>query len=451
MVARTDLECVLVALLAIGVLGAAGPGASLAQFSDDHAGTGAATAASNFGGKGGGDDVRAFDDANGNGIRDDGEATYSKQELQNFDDPDVDLVVPAGVGSIRAKGQDEVSITAGSISSEVDVGAHKQDVRLVATDGDVDVAGSNLTVDKQYGTIDVSASGDVDLSDATLLTESGSIAVEAGGSVDLRDSVLRVEGANGDVAVTARSVTAEGATVDTVTGTVRVTATDGPTELAGATLTVDRNYGEINVSASGDVGLPDATLLTESGSIAVESGGAVTLDEAVLRIEGDDGRVSVAGRSVSATSVDADTGTGDVEMTATEGTAELTDATLAVDGGYGAVLLSGTDDVDLTGAAATTNAGRIRAEAADGPLAATGANLTVAREWGGIELRSVGNATLDSATLTTANGSATVGLGTGSATLFVENVTVEDGDGTLEYSPANVTERPDRDDVVPAG
>lgn len=407
MVGQSDLRWVLIAVLAVGVFGAAGPGASLAQFSDEHAGTGTATAASKFGGTGGGDDVQAFDDANGNGIRDDGEATYSKAELQNFDDPDVDLVIPAGVGSIEANGQDAVSITAGSISSAVDVGAHKQDVRLVATDGDVDVAGSNLTVDKKYGRVNVTAAGDVHLSNATLVTQSGSIVVESDGAATLDDAALRVEGEDGHVSVTGRSVSATDVDVDTVTGTIDLRATEGAADFADGALAVDGGDGAIVLSGSDDVDLAGVTATTNAGRIRAESGGRLTLDGATARVATEHGNVSATAQFISARQADLATQNGSVVLGATAG------------GG--------------------------------GPLDATGATLTVNQGWGAIKLRSVGNATLDSATLATANAGATVDLGTGSSTLFVENVTVDDDDGTLEYSPSDAIERPERDDVAPAG
>jgi len=144
-------------------------------------------------------------------VYDSGEQTYTKTALYNFNQPDVNLVIPAAVGTIdRDSG---VSITANSIRSEVDITATYGIVSLTATDGpvttsnliqsdnDVTIRGqtidiSNSNIRSNYGEITIAAtqgSGGTLTATGAQLQTNPAINLESNGDIILTDAALRTE------------------------------------------------------------------------------------------------------------------------------------------------------------------------------------------------------------------------------------------------------------------
>lgn len=117
----------------------------------------------------------AFDDADDDGVFDEGETTFSKSELDNFDNTSVNLVIPDAVGEIR--NDDGISITARSITSEVDFRSNGGTIDLAATEGEILI---NTEVRSQKDTGAVSISGKrIDVSDADIQSDKGGVTISA--------------------------------------------------------------------------------------------------------------------------------------------------------------------------------------------------------------------------------------------------------------------------------
>jgi hypothetical protein len=157
---------------------------------------------------------RAFDDANGNGRYDDGEATYSKAALERgFDDTSVNLVVPGDVGPLNLRNRELKA-------------------RNIVIRTDIDTRGGDVTL---------TAENDVDIAGRTLRTRGGDIEIQAG------------EDGSG-------RLLASGATIDT-NRDIQITAA-GDVRLDGATVSAG-NEADIEV----DLGRESATLFVDGARI----------------------------------------------------------------------------------------------------------------------------------------------------------------------------------------
>ena len=139
----------------------------------------------------------AFDDADDDGVFDEGETIFSKSELDNFDNTSVNLVIPDAVGEIR-NDADGISITARSITSEVDFRSNGGTIELAATEGEILI---NTEVRSQKDTGAVSISGKrIDISDANIQSDNGGVTISAtqagGGELIAVGTALRAQKTN---------------------------------------------------------------------------------------------------------------------------------------------------------------------------------------------------------------------------------------------------------------
>jgi len=171
----------------------------------------------------------AFDDSDDDGELDNNEQTYTKDELYDFDDDSVNLVVPQGVGQLQQN--DDINIRAKSITSEVRIRSQAGGaVELRATEGEILLTG-------------------------------------------------RVESQNDEVEIYGKRVTVSGDRVRADNGGVTISATvDGGGELTISSGTEIRSQNDdIILESVGDMTLDGATLNSQNGEITADLGGAFTL------------------------------------------------------------------------------------------------------------------------------------------------------------------------------
>lgn len=271
----------LVVLAVWSLVAVAGFGAGAnthALFVDAEAGSGTIQAADSFNrnpGQVGPPGQKAYDDANGNGRFDQGEATYNANKLRNFDDASADLVVPSDVDTIERNGNGDISVRAGSLSSSAGFAAQNGGVDLTATNGGISIEGE--TIDAETSNVLIEATGDIDLSDTTVGVDNGDITV-------VTDGVLRVDGAtfesNGDIELRAKRITAEDASIQPGNGGSTLSAT----RAGGGTLDMTAAYvsggnSGISIESTGDLWLNHSTLTSQTGDAA-----AVLTENATLYV-----------------------------------------------------------------------------------------------------------------------------------------------------------------------
>lgn len=144
---------------------------------------------------------KAFNDANGNGVYDDGEDTYNN--LKNFNKPTVDLVIypSADVVELNPQGITAKTITAGS---NFNINANK-DISLIAT-GDIRIDNTNLTADEGGGNpngIKIrSNEGRIFANNTTMTANGGPIELNSNGDIYLESADLDAGSYNADLTVT---------------------------------------------------------------------------------------------------------------------------------------------------------------------------------------------------------------------------------------------------------
>lgn len=175
---------VLFSVLIVGMASFVGPSPTGAQFTDSENGTANFSAASSFNGNT--DDSSAYNDANGNGVQDDGETAYSESELQNFDDTSANLVIPGSVGEVRSS-NGPISITAASIASEVDIRSDSGDITFNSTSGETNLSGSEIY--SKNGGVSINSTDHINLNSSTIRADTGSIEIR-GKSIDSVNAYL---------------------------------------------------------------------------------------------------------------------------------------------------------------------------------------------------------------------------------------------------------------------
>lgn len=184
----------------------------------------------------------AFDDADDDGERDADEQTFTEAELYNFNDDSVNLVIPEAVGELRQQNE-EISIEARSITSEVDIRSQNRRVELRATEGEI------------------------------LLTEgvrSDNREVEIYGKrIDISGAEIRAD--NGDITISA-----------TLAGGGELIASGSDT------LIRSQNY-DIMLESVGNMILDDATIRSQNGRITADLGGAYTISLSGTTVQNQNG------------------------------------------------------------------------------------------------------------------------------------------------------------------
>ncbi|WP_459191331.1 SipW-dependent-type signal peptide-containing protein [Halosimplex sp. J119] len=250
-----------------------GSSVTYGYLSDTETADGSVSAASSFGSGSPPEGAAGWNDANGNGRYDEGETTYSAGELENFDDESANLVIPEETGAIDA-GNRDVSITAGSITSNVDIASKTRDVSLTATDGGIDLGGKGVSISGGSGTVDISATGDIDLSSSSITTNTGAVSISTDGELNLDDSTITVDGGNGGIELDAERISARNSEMETNTGGISLSATrnsGGELDATGGSLAVSGGgNGGITLESVGDMYLDGATLTSTNGQATAD-------------------------------------------------------------------------------------------------------------------------------------------------------------------------------------
>lgn len=284
MVSIAAVRTVLVALIVVGSMAAVTSTSTYGKFSDAHGGTANVSAADSFTGSGGGSGGtgpsgnKGYDDANGDGQYSPGETTYNKNELRNFENRSVDLVIPADVGEISNGGG--VSITARSITSHADVSSKNSNVTLSAADSDVSLSGASVS--SGAGTVTVDAPGDVTLNGASLVANSGTIDVTTEGALSANDATVT---ANDGVTLRGHDVSVQRASIQSTNGQVVVSArrNEGGT-LDATDAVIDGDNGGIALESYGSLRLNGSTLQSQNREATADLG----TDIATLYVDGTD-------------------------------------------------------------------------------------------------------------------------------------------------------------------
>ncbi|WEL20378.1 hypothetical protein [Halorhabdus sp. BNX81] len=243
-------------------------------FSDADTGTGSIQAAASFDVPGDGPCV----DTNGNGECNPGDAPVDPDELRTFDNASADLVIPASVGDISTKKAD-ISITANTITSEVDLTTKNARIDLHAGGGGIDLAGTNLTRNGGNGAITLHSAGPVTLSNAGVSTK-GTVAVSADAGLDLDGINIDT---NKEITLRARTISAHNAVLTSKTRDIVLGATrmgGGALTASGAAITVEGGNGQVTLESVGNMSLDEATITTANRQPTAN----LTSSEAILDV-----------------------------------------------------------------------------------------------------------------------------------------------------------------------
>jgi len=110
----------------------------------------------------------AFSDENENGVYDEGEETYTENQVTDFDDDTIDLVIEQ---DIERNGGIKITANTVTVRSGVTVRSPQNDVEIDAQGGDLDLTGATIIADAPGGTRDIeldAENGDIILLDTTL-------------------------------------------------------------------------------------------------------------------------------------------------------------------------------------------------------------------------------------------------------------------------------------------
>lgn len=310
------LRVVLVLVMAVGALGAAGPGTTIAYFEDTHDGAGSFSAdvgySTNPGNGGGNGNDAAFNDANGNGVQDEGEESYNPNQLRDFNDSDANLVIPADVEEISHKNK-QISITAGSIDSAVNISSENADVVLEATSGDVNLEDTALT--SLNNRITISAAGTINVDGGNLTAPNNAITFDAskisGDDAIFYSSNNRIElVSSGTISVDHANLSAPNNEIVLNGSSISARQTDFINQNNRIQVSAQRNGG-------GAMDATGANFETQNGNIDLRSVGHMTLDSSTLYSQNN--------------GVTADLGTNSSTLSVDQTTIDDSDATLVFD------------------------------------------------------------------------------------------------------------------------
>lgn len=129
----------------------------------------------------------AFNDADGDGQYDSGETSYTADQLQDFDNDTVDLVVD-GAGTVDTKKNQDIGISAKSVTF-VDSGLSPKNGG-VQIDSDGDIVLQNASIDAKNADISLTASGDIDIEQSRIENKNADITFDSGGNISLIDTAV---------------------------------------------------------------------------------------------------------------------------------------------------------------------------------------------------------------------------------------------------------------------
>jgi hypothetical protein len=202
---------------------------------------------------------QAFDDANGNGIYESGETTYSNGDLADgFNQPSENLVIPTDVGTVDNR-NNGVTLTAKSITSSVDITSRNDAIELTATSGDITLTGR--TVESRNNVVDLTASGTLNVDDATIESRNNEVSLEAQ-QISARNAYIRSQ--NNDVTV---SATRNGGGELDATGADLISESNNVDLLSVGDMRLDSATVDASGTATADLALGSATLYVDQAQI----------------------------------------------------------------------------------------------------------------------------------------------------------------------------------------
>ena len=126
----------------------------------------------------------AYDDANGNGQYDDGEDTYTIDDLNDFDNETVDLVLEFDDDTIDFNGNWKIDANSITFNSNI---SYNDKITFHASEN-IDISDQTICVDKSK--ISIEAGGQLNATDSCIKTEDRAIHLESNGDMKLNRSTI---------------------------------------------------------------------------------------------------------------------------------------------------------------------------------------------------------------------------------------------------------------------
>ncbi|MEY7848335.1 hypothetical protein AB7C87_03930 [Natrarchaeobius sp. A-rgal3] len=290
----------------------------------------------------------AYDDESETGQYEDGEKSFTAEELESFDNGSVDLVVFRDATS----SVDGFDISANSVTVEpgvtLDTGsgwhgiAVEADESLTASgatfqadspvtlesDGDIDVVDTGISTDSGGATIDVEAAGSLTATGSEI-ESSSPVTLESDDDVDLTDATISTDSGGATIDVEAAgSLPAPGASIESSSSVTL--ESDDDIDLSSAEIATDDNGADITISADGDVDVTD-------GEISTDGNGADITITAEGNVEAIAGVITTGGNGA------------DITISA-DGEIDITDGEISTDGSGADITISAEGEIEDDGA-----------------------------------------------------------------------------------------------------
>jgi len=265
---RSTTTAVLALVLLVGSVVVAGATVATthAYFTDSETGQGSVVAADSFEDTGDG----ACVDENQNGQCDPGEDRIDTSDLLTYTNESADLVIPENVDDLDS-GNNNIDITAESITSEVDLRTKNGDVDLNAGAGGIDLGGSDVTIDGGGGGVDIESDGDIDLAGSYISTKTKSITITASGFLNIDNAVIDGRESSEPIDLSGQRISARNAEITNKNGETILSARNnggGELDATGATIESRGKNGKLS-----------------GGPITLESSGTMRLNQTALRVK----------------------------------------------------------------------------------------------------------------------------------------------------------------------
>ncbi|MWV39445.1 hypothetical protein [Natrialba sp. INN-245] len=283
------------------------------------------------------DDAVAYHDESGTGEYEEGEESFTAEELESFDRDSVDLVVFRDATTSI----DGFDISANSVTVEpgvtLDTGEGWHDITVEADEsitasesvfqadspitvesgGDIDVVDTTISTDSGGATIDVDAGGSLTAT-GTNIESSDLLSLESEDDIDVTDAEITTSDGGEDIQVDAGgSLTATGAGIET-SSPISLESEDDM-DLSGAEIATEANGADITISAGSDIDITDGEITTEGNGadITISAEGDVEATEAVITTGGNGADITISAA-------------GDIDITEGEITTEANGADITI-------------------------------------------------------------------------------------------------------------------------
>jgi len=137
-------------------------------------------------------DGTAFNDLNNNGVFDDDESVYTNEELYNFSDETVDLVITSSAEDLENNGNDIINIKANTITADNDFTAKGNGEINLEANGTIDIRNSNIeSTGSQGGVTITSLNGEIRANNTVITVQkNAAIALSSKGDIYLESATL---------------------------------------------------------------------------------------------------------------------------------------------------------------------------------------------------------------------------------------------------------------------